>query len=55
MFELFVVGYFRFMFVYFWCEQCFFFQKCFIIDRVESYWGIYVYGNRSFCLDFLFV
>lgn len=29
-----------------------FFQKCFIIDRVESYWGIYVYGNRSFCLDF---
>lgn len=52
MFELFVVGYFRFMFVYFWCEQCFFFQKCFIIDRVESYWVIYVYGNRSFCLDF---
>lgn len=56
MLEPLAAGYPRPTSVHFRCEQRFFYiQKRLIIDRAESHRGIHAYGNRSFCLDFLFV
>lgn len=56
MFELFVVGYFRFMFVYFWCEQCFFFRNVLLLIEqkvigVFMFMEIEVFVWIFFCMN----